>query len=290
MTRLLRSLLFVPGNSEKMLRKAAALTQADALVLDLEDAVPPEEKEKARKLVAQALAEDRGGRHVGVRVNGWDTAWALADLRAILPARPGFLMVPKCEYPAAVAQLEGAVRVLADPAPPPELLLTLETARGILAAGELAQASRLVAGLAYGAADLALDTGGEPSLLLGESHYPRLQVVLAATAAGVPALDGACLGQIHDLAALEAEAVQARRMGFQGKLAIHPSHLPVINRVFSPAPDAVAEAREVAAAFADAAAAGRGAVRVRGQMVDAPVAARARRVLALDEEIRRRGG
>lgn len=289
MAKLRRSLLFIPGGVEKMIRKAQDLTNADAIVLDLEDSVQPANKDGARAAVTRVLAEPWVvDRDVGVRINSLDTEWAIDDLRAVVPSRPSFLFVPKCESAIQIAFLEGALRVLAAPNPPPELIITLETARGILRAEELAGMSALVTGLVFGAADLMRNTGGESTLLLEELDYPRLHVVLAATAAGIASFDVAYYEELANLEALEAQSVRGRRMGFKGKCVIHPSHLPVVNRVFSPSPEAIAEAREVLAAYAEGAASGKGAIRVRNRMIDAPMVEQARRTVSLAADLERR--
>lgn len=259
-----RSWLFAPGHSERLLGKVF-LAGADAVVLDLEDAVPAGLEAEARRLVAGVLRE----RSAWVRINRPGTPEASADLEAVGELAEG-VRVPKVESAADVAWV--AAR-----APGRPLGCTIETARGVLAAPEIARAPG-VAHLVFGAADLAaelhVEPGPEPLL------HARSAVVLASSAAGIEApVDGAYTGP--DGEGLREAALHARALGFGAKSAVRPHQVPVINEVFTPGEREVSWARDVLAAFE---AAGGSATRLPGgEMVDLPVAARARRILELVE-------
>lgn len=257
-----RSYLFVPGDRPERFAKALA-SGADAVIVDLEDAVAPAAKAGARAAVAAWL--DAGGGPIALRVNGAGTAWFEQDLA--LAAKRGVLavMLPKAERAEDLARVRAA-------APDAALLPLVETAAGIERLRELAAAPG-VQRLVFGAIDLALDLGVADEEALAPL---RLQVVLASRLAGLsPPVDGVCTA-IDDEARVLAEAQRARRLGFGAKLAIHPRQIAPIHAGFLPSAEEIAWAERVLAA---AAAAQGAAVAVDGQMVDAPVLARARAVL-----------
>lgn len=267
MTRsVLRSYLFAPGHRPERFEKALA-AGADAVILDLEDAVPVDDKALARDRIADALD---AARPVWVRVNARETPWFEDDLRAC--AHPGVagVMLPKAERAddaAQAASLAGGRPVLA----------LVETAAGLWNALEVAQAPAVVR-IAFGSidyqADLNIDGEGEPLL------HARSQLVLASRVGGIlPPVDGVSVA-LDDAAVIEADAMRARRLGFGGKLCIHPKQVAIVNACFSPRPEEIDWARRVIAA-SDAA---RGAaVAVDGKMVDRPVLLKAQRILASAE-------
>jgi citrate lyase subunit beta/citryl-CoA lyase len=257
-----RSWLFAPGHSEKLLGKVFDVG-ADAVVLDLEDAVPPDLKEAARGGVATILRE----KPAWVRINAARTAAAEADLAAVAAGAIG-LRVPKVESAADVAWV-------AERAPGKPLACSIETAVGLVNAIEIASAAGtrlLVFGAADLAADLRLGEGVEPLL------FARSQVVVASRVAGIGApVDGAYSGP--DGEGLREAAQLARRLGFGGKSAVRPHQVPIINEVFSPTTDELRWARTVIEAFA---ASGGAAARLEdGELVDLPIARRARQILEL---------
>jgi citrate lyase subunit beta/citryl-CoA lyase len=264
------SLLFVPGNRPDRFEKAAA-SGAHAVVLDLEDAVPPSEKPAARAAVRDAWVRLAAhGVPVVVRVNASGTgllAEDLAELRGLAPAPA--VMLPKAEAAAHVAEVRAAL-------PGAPVLPLIETAAGLHAIDEVAAAPGVVR-LAIGHLDFMADTGmswseGEPELA-----PLRFAVSIATRVANLaPAIDGVTV-QTDDEPRLTADALRARRFGFGAKLCIHPKQVAVVHAAFAPAEEEVAWARRVVEA--DAASGGR-AVKVDGKMVDAPVVATARRILA----------
>jgi len=272
-----RSVLFLPASNPRAVAKARTLA-SDAVVLDLEDAVAPDQKAAARTAAVAALAEGGWGtRELVVRVNGPDTPWWADDLAALRDARADAVLLPKAE---TVDTLAAARAVLGERGP--ALWAMAETCRGVLALPSLAEVGRgqglavLVAGVNDLAADMRCRPGSDRAPLL-----PALAaVVTAARAYGLGAVDGVC-NALDDPALLEAECAQGVAWGFDGKSLIHPSQVAAANRAFAPDAGEVARARAVAAAFDDPANAGRGAIRLDGRMVEALHLADARRVLAL---------
>lgn len=253
-----------------MLSKALA-SDADAVTFDLEDGVAPDAGPEARRAVADALADAPADRLVGVRINRPD-AGGDVDLDAVLGGRePDYVVVPKVERPRVLERLAGRLDERGSDA---SLRATVETAPGVLEAPAIAAAPR-VGGVGFGGEDLSADLGAAPTPGGTELDYARQRVVVAAAAAGVPALD-TVYADFEDDEGLRAEAERAARLGFDGKSAIHPAQVGTINEAFTPAEAAVERARRVVEAFE---AAEGGAVRVDGEMVDLPVYERARRVL-----------
>ena len=276
--RIRRSLLFVPAVRPDRFPKALA-TGADAVCLDLEDGVAPGAKETAREQ-AFALLAGRGPSRaeVSLRINDVKTALGRTDLAALAAAgvRPDALMLPKVAGAGEIGEVEAA---LAATGAAPPLIVQLETAAGLMAAAEIAAASPNVSAVFFGAIDLAADLGCavEWEALL----YARSRVVLAAGAAGVSALDSPWM-DVPAVEALAGESRRARRLGFAGKAAIHPSQVPVIQRAFSPSAEEVAWARKVVAAYERQQG---GVLLVDGRLVERPVVRSARRNLLIAERL-----
>jgi citrate lyase subunit beta/citryl-CoA lyase len=271
----LRSILFVPGTRADRFSKAMA-AGADAVVFDLEDGVEAARKEEARRLVGEWLATGPASPSARfVRVNSARSAWIDADLAwlAGVARHIDAVVVPKTESPRDVERV-------AVVAPSHRVIPLLETARGIVGAAAIAAANADIPALLFGAEDLTAELGIPRTLGGDEILLARSQVVLAAATIGADAIDAVFV----DLASpdrLREDAVRARALGFRGKMAIHPDQIAVINDVFSPSPDEIAAAQRVIDADAAARAKGEGAFRLDDRMVDAPIVARARRVLAL---------
>lgn len=266
----MRSFLFSPANHPRRVEKALA-SAADVAILDLEDAVPESEKETARRALADIAKMPRKTR-LYIRINGLATPHGLADLKA-LPAGIDGVVVPKCEGPQDVGQ---AVAY----APRLDVMPTIETARGLKAAEDIARCATQVRRLALGALDLALDLGLAPGRDDAEVAPYRAMLVMASRLAGrEPPIDSPS-PDFRDLDALKASCDRARRMGFQGKLCIHPDQIAVVQAAFAPTPEEIAEAERIIAAAEAAERQGHGAAQVDGKMIDAPVVLRAKRVLA----------
>ena len=266
-----RSILYLPGSSERMMAKAGS-RGADVLVLDLEDGVHPEQKEEARAAVRSAYRRnDWGDSEVFVRINALESPWAASDLAMIRELRPTAVVLPKAEDPAAV---EVAAATMGDV----PVLLMVETARGVVAADELAS-SRGVAGLVFGAADFRASLGSGRLPDEEELTYARGRIVVAARAAGIEAFDTPWF-EYKDLSGLEASATRSRLLGFDGKTAIHPSQVEVIHRAFTPTAEEVDRARRVVEVMEAALARGENVARMGNEMVEALHVGEARRILA----------
>ena len=292
---LLRSMLFVPGDSEKKLAHGMQVP-ADALVLDLEDSVDRGRKAEARELVAAFLTR-RLTRRVWVRVSAVDDPEHEADLASVVPPGPDGIVLPKVRSPddvIALAARLGPIERQAglEPACTKILPIATETAAGVFALGGFARCGPRLAALTWGAEDLSVALGAETNVDERGEWLPPYQLarslcLLAAAAAGVPAIDTVCL-DLRDEDLLTRQAAAARRDGFVGKLAIHPAQVEVFNRSFRPQADEIAAARRVVAAFE--AARGAGVVALDGKMIDQPHLTRARRTLRIAAVLAERDG
>ncbi len=287
-----RSYLFAPGSDEGLLAKVFA-AGADAVVLDLEDAVPPAEKPRARELVRRALAGRAPGARPAafVRINGVETRHWRDDVDAVVGPTLAGVRVPKAESAGQLRQVDealtGAEKDRGLPAGSIAVACTVETAAGILAARELAGSPR-VRHLTFGAADFAADVGAEPGPDEGETLYARSHLVAASRAAGIEPPVASVFRRLKDEKGLRASTEAAKRLGFFGRSLIHPKQIAVVHEVFSPSPDEVRRAEELVQALEGAAAAGSGVVVTRdGQFVDAAVVRRARAVLDLARSLAR---
>lgn len=284
-----RTLLFVPGNRERMLEKAPTLG-ADAILADLEDGVPEQEKEAGRRLVAAWLRERAGGDAL-VRVNALDTGHTRADLDAVIAPGLAGILLPKASDPAEVERVAGWLDELEAAAGIPsgqvEIVVMIESALAVRRSYELARAPR-VASLCFGGAengDLQTDLGAEWSAEGTELLYARSQVLLDGRAAGIAhPLDGV-FARLDDTAALEQDTRLSRRLGYKGRTVIHPSQIEPVRAIYSPSEEELAHWRRLLAAFEAAIADGRATVSFEGVMIDYAMAARARNELALAEQV-----
>jgi citrate lyase subunit beta/citryl-CoA lyase len=285
-----RSLLFVPANNERFIDKAHT-RGADGIILDLEDSVPVGERPAARRrLVDSAARAARGGADMLVRINS-EPDEAAADLDAAVHPGVDALLVPKVDdaqtlqaLSVDVSRLE-AERGIADGGI--RFVVLVESAMGLLNAEAIARADARTVAMELGGEDFALSTGMVPD---GETlALPKQMILYAARAAGIVPLG--ILGSIADYAdvdAYRATAERSRRFGFEGAACIHPSNVPILNEVFTPAPSDAAHAQRIVDAYAEAQRAGSGAVSVEGKMIDVPVVERAKTLLARLEAIRAR--
>lgn len=279
---LLRCLLFVPGIDRRKIDKAFTLG-ADAVILDLEDAVAPGEKDRARQVVGEVI-QSPGLPPVFVRVNGVDTGHVLRDLQAVVRAGLAGIMLAKAESAEDVRRADWLVGILEEEQGMKrgtlELVPFIESARGIENTVSIAASCPRVKRLAFGGNDYTADTWTTYSGDGTELFYARARLVNASRAAGIePPLDTVC-PFIKDTEALREDARRAKKVGFQGKMVIHPAQVGPVLEVFSPTPEEVAAAEKVVAAFREAEAAGAGVIQLDGKMVEAPVVARARQILA----------
>jgi citrate lyase subunit beta/citryl-CoA lyase len=287
---LLRSYLFAPGHDEKLLGKVFA-AGADAVVLDLEDAVAPPEKARAREQVRRALEQRRrgSGPEAWVRINGLESReWGEDVEAAVSPALAG-VRVPKAESVAALRALDEALaraeakRGLSTGSV--AVACTIESAAGALAARELAGGPR-VRHLTFGAADFAADVGADPGPLELETLAVRAHLVTASRAAGIAPPVASVFRRMDDEEGLRRSTEAARRLGFFGRSVIHPRQIAVVHEVFTPRPEEVRRAEEIVKALEKAG--GGAAVAADGQFVDAAVARRARAILELARSLAER--
>jgi len=274
-----RSVLYLPGSNARALEKARTLP-ADALILDLEDAVSPDAKDTARAQVVAALAQGGfGARELLVRVNSLNTPWGADDLVAVAQARPDGVVIPKVESAEEVRRVTAALDQAGAPAGLP-VWVTAETPRGILRIEDIAGSSHRLSGIIMGTSDLAKD--------LRVRHTPdrfgflaALSLcVIAARAHGLEVLDGVHL-DLSDEAGFQAACTQGRDLGFDGKTLIHPKQIEVANRVFGPSEAEVQEARTVIEAWEAAGREGKGVTVVNGRLVENLHVDIARRTLTL---------
>jgi citrate lyase subunit beta / citryl-CoA lyase len=281
----MRSFLFVPGDSPRKFARATA-SAADAVILDLEDSVAPDQKPQARKMTAEMLSGERGRQRLFVRVNALDSGLALADLAAVMGARPDGIVLPKCGSGADVRLLGhylDAFEAAAGTEGGRTLILPVatETAEAIFGLGSYKEAGPRLWGLMWGGEDLQASLGATENRRDGIFHSPyrlaRDLCLMGAAAAGVVAVD-TVYTDIDNLAGLEAECRAARRDGFAAKALIHPKHVDTVHVAFSPSEDEVAWAKRVVAAFGEAPDAG--VLRLDGKMLDKPHLRAAEKVLA----------
>ncbi len=281
-------MLFLPGNTPNIIVNAEILG-ADAVILDLEDAVAPAEKDAARILVRSAIGRmGFGKREVIVRINGTDTAYWKKDLEAVIPTRPNLIMPPKTGCAEDVRTVDAYITELERkhgiPAGSVRLIPLIETALGVENAFEIAKASPRVAAIFLGGEDLAADLHCKRTKEGNEINYARCRMVSAARAAGVDVYDTP-FTDVNDDEGIWTDAEYAKSLGFTGKSAISPRHVGAINTVFSPSQKDIDYAYEVMEAIRIGKEQGKGAVALRGKMIDAPIVARAQQTIAMAEEL-----
>ncbi len=283
-----RTMLFLPGNNPNMLVNGGILG-SDSIIFDLEDAVAPDQKDAARDLVSSALKTmDFGRCEIIVRINALDTPYWEQDLEAVIPLKPDMIMPTKVSggdyirtLDEKMTQIEkengmevGGIR----------LIPLLETAMGIEKAFDIATASPRMEALYLGAEDLTADLRCQRTKQGGEILYARGRLVMAARAAGIEAYDTPWT-DVEDLEGLKKDAELAKELGYTGKAVISPRHVDIVNTVFSPSMKQVQYAKDVFNAIEEAKKQGKGAVSLRGKMIDAPIVQRARLVLEAAREI-----
>lgn len=283
-----RSMLFLPGNTPNIIQNAEILG-ADAVILDLEDAVAPTEKDSARILVRNAMRYMGFGKcEVIVRINSIDTDFWRKDLDAIIPQKPGLIMPPKTAAAQDVQTVDAYITELeAKLGMEPNtvgLIPLIETALGVENAFQIASASRRVKAIFLGGEDLTADLHCKRTKEGNEINYARTRMVCAARAAGVEVYDTP-FTDVNDDEGIYTDAEYARSLGFTGKSAISPRHVKAINEVFSPSMKDIDYAYEVMEAIRIGKEQGKGAVALRGKMIDAPIVARAQQTIAMAEEL-----
>ena len=283
-----RSMLFLPGNNPNMLINGNCLG-SDAVIFDLEDAVSPAEKDAARILVRNTMRYmDFRGCEIIVRINSIDTAFWKKDIAEILPYKPGLILLPKTNSAADVLEADAYLSQVEEELGMQKntvgLMPLIETALGVENAFAIATATKRVKALFLGAEDLTADLQCKRTKEGREIEYARTRLVVAARAAGVDVYDTP-FTDVNDDEGIVKDAELAKALGFTGKASISPRHVEVINAVFSPTQQEVDYAYEVMEAIALAKQQGKGAIALRGKMIDAPIVARAERTIAMAQAL-----
>lgn len=271
----LRSMLFVPGNSMRLITKAATLA-ADAIILDLEDAVPLPDKGTARIMVRDSIKAIKSGvSALFVRVNALITNLTSEDLRVVCVEGLDGIMLAKAEAESDVVKLAGMLEEAEKGSGLKLGSLTIvpliESAKGVVNTYEIASASKRVVAVAFGAGDYYRDLGRSVSFLSPEQTellYARSQIVNGSRAAGIQAIDTPFFGLLTDREGFMRETILALQLGFKGKLLIHPTQIDFVNKTFSPSLDEAGYSRRVVEAFEEAQAKGLGAISFEGKMID----------------------
>ncbi|MFQ6097609.1 MAG: aldolase/citrate lyase family protein [Armatimonadota bacterium] len=284
--RLRRSRLYLPGNEPKFMINAG-IHRPDAVILDLEDSVHPDEKDTARILVRNALrCVDFMGAERMVRIN--QLPLGLHDLAAVVPEGPDLILIPKTERADQVREVDERIRQIqreAGDEHPIWIMPILESALGVERAFDIASAAESVVALTIGLEDYTADLGVAKTIEGTESLYARTRLLNAARAAGVQPIDSV-FGDVGDMEGLAAWAARSRALGFEGMGCIHPRQIEPIHRAFAPSEDEVAKALRIVEAFEEAERKGLGVVSLGTRMIDPPVVLRARRLV---ERARRAG-
>jgi citrate lyase subunit beta/citryl-CoA lyase len=280
--RLRRSLLYVPGNMPSMLQNLSVFG-SDAVIIDLEDAVPHGEKDAARRLVRRFLESYRTRpQEVLVRINALDTPFAYEDLREILPALPDGVRLPKADTPEVVERLDTLLTEFEEELGLEigrfRILPSIESAEGVLQCIEIARSSPRLLGLAFGAEDYTASMEIERTKTGEELMNARARVVWAAKAAGIQAIDS-IFADVKDMDGLRRETELVKALGYTGKSLVNPRQIEVVHEVFAPKPSEIAYALQVIEAIERAREMGTGVISLGGKMVDAPVVKRAFRTL-----------
>ncbi|WHH61734.1 aldolase/citrate lyase family protein [Petroclostridium sp. X23] len=286
-----RTMLFIPGNNPGMLLNGDVFG-ADSIILDLEDAVSPNEKDAARILVRNALRSlEYEGVEVIVRINSLSTPFWKRDLEVIIPEQPDVILPTKIQCREDIEIIDSYITNIEKekglPLNKVKLMPLLETALGIENAFEIAKASPRIDALYLGAEDLTADLKAKRTKEGKEIFYSRSRILVAAKAAGLPAVDTP-FTDVDDEEGLIKDAVFAREMGFNGKAVISPRHIDHVNRIFTPSQQEIEYAQDVMEVIETAKKQGKGAISLNGKMIDAPIVERARQILEMAESLGRR--
>lgn len=281
-----RTMMITPGNRPDRILKATSLA-CDALVIDLEDSIPPNQKQAARRCVVDVLKDlPSNNQELCVRINGLDTRYGLDDLQDLPLKMIDSLMIPKIESAQALLELEDhLVRLGVDleQEHPLQLIVMIETPRGVLNALSIADALPRTSALFFGSGDYTSATGARVNA--NALHYPRSVVTAAAGARKIQAVDAAFFEHVRDSRATREDALIAREFGFCGKVVFHPNQIEVVNEVFSPSLEEIAKATKIVAAYQESAAKGLGTVLVNDVFVAIDLVAPAQRLIDLADQL-----
>jgi citrate lyase subunit beta/citryl-CoA lyase len=284
---ILRSFLFVPGNRIDRIEKAF-VSAADAVIIDLEDAVASSEKESVRKQIGGLLEKARR-KNIFIRINGVKTPFFAEDLEVVVRPSVRGIVIPKSEDPEAFQKTDQKLMELERHRSLPEgqirMISQIESALGLSKAQEIGASTRRMLALAFGAGDLTLDLGAKLTKTGEELFFARSHLVWASRLAGIYGVDAPFMLDVKDMEGLSAEARRSRQLGFRGKFCIHPSQVGPVNEIFSPTPEEVEWAKRVIEAYDSATGRGEGAIALGGEFIDPPVYERAKQILRLTEEM-----
>jgi citrate lyase subunit beta/citryl-CoA lyase len=275
------SRLYLPGNTPSMMINAG-LHSADGIILDLEDSVSPEKKDEARILVRNALRQlNFNGAERMVRINQGERG--MKDLEFIVPHYVNLILIPKCEDPLAVRNIESRIseiKIKARVTNTVYLMPIIETALGVEMSFEIARSAATVVAIAVGLEDLTADMGVPRTSEGKETLYARTRIVNAAKAAGIQPIDSV-FSDVGDMEALHQNVLSAKALGFEGMGCIHPRQIPVIRQGFAPGPEEIEKSKKIVMAFENASSKGLGVVALGSKMIDPPVVARAQKIINL---------
>ena len=279
--RLRRTRLYVPGNNPSMVQNAG-IYGADSLIFDLEDSISIAEKDSARFLVRNALADlDFGDCEITVRINARDTDYFLKDLEEIIPVKPDGLLLPKTESKEELLEIDKLISGIEKNNNIPEksisLMPIIESAKGVLNVEQIASAPRVVV-IGLGGEDLTADIGAKRTKEGKELEYISSKIILACAANKIQAID-TVFADINDIEGLFNATKRAIDIGFQGKSVIHPSQVEIVHKAFTPTEEEINQAEKIVQAFKKAKKEGSGVVSVDGRMVDLPVVKRSEKIL-----------
>lgn len=275
------SRLYIPGNTPSMMINAG-LHSADGIILDLEDSVSPDKKDEARILVRNALRQlNFNGAERMVRINQGERG--MKDLEFVVPHYVNLILIPKCEDPLTVRNIESRIseiKTLAGVKNPVYLMPLIETALGVEMSFEIARSAASVVAIAVGLEDLTADMGVTRTSEGKETLYARTRIINAAKAAGIQPIDSV-FSDIGDMEALHQNVLSAKALGFEGMGCIHPRQIPVIRQGFAPDPGEIEKSKKIVLAFENASSKGLGVVALGSKMIDPPVVARAQKIIDL---------
>ena len=280
-TRLSRSMMFVPGNSPKMINNCD-INGADSIMLDIEDSIPVTEKDTARILVAEALKSRKFKAETVVRINHpTQTPFGIDDLKTILPAKPDLIRLPKTECVEEVELVAGMIAEEEKKNGWPEgtinIICAIESVKGLYNVREICHGPRMVA-IALGAEDFIADIKTQRTKYGIELYFARSTILMAAREAGIRYID-TVYSDVKDMETFRDEVTKIRDMGFDGKSCIHPKQIEVVHEIFTPTEKQIAHAVKVLASYADAVKNNKGVIAVDGKMIDGPIVVRAQRIV-----------
>jgi len=280
--KLRRTMMFIPGNNPGMLQNAG-IYGADAVILDLEDSVAVTEKDVARRLVFHAIRSISYKCEVAIRINHIDTPFGRDDLETVLAAQPDLIRLPKAESAAEIQTIDAIITAAEErhgfPCGSIKMMAAIETAKGLFKAYDIAAASPRMVALAIGGEDFVADLHTTRTSHGQELFTARSQLLLAARAASVQAIDSV-FADINDEEGFIRETTQIKELGFDGKSVVNPRQIGLVHKIFSPSAAEIDRAEKIIAAYQEALDRKSGVISLNGKMIDGPIVTRAERTLA----------